>query len=359
MKVPLLVALVTTAFGECPGASTLKSDEEVILFPAMARRESNSWSFDVQGIVYEPGRHGLMTRALRRISGLDEEELGADGKRIFNERCRYFLFDNERGKKFSVSINGEAFQLGASGANGHFHGPVLLKTNLPTAQARRGPNGVVTFQVPVDFQSKRSFPLEVHLLEDTGWSVVSDIDDTIKISEVRDKDALLKNTFCRPFEVVTGMPEVYRAWASSRDAQFHYVTASPWQLYLPLSEFTRSNNFPAGTFHMKQFRVKDTSVLSLLASPERYKPGVIEPLLKRFSQRKFMLVGDSGEKDPEIYGALARKYPTQIHHIYIRDVTSEDAGAARYRRAFDGVRREVWTIFKEPKEILFMGLNGP
>jgi phosphatidate phosphatase APP1 len=64
-----------------------------------------------------------------------------------------------------------------------------------------------------------------------------------------------------------------------------------------------------------------------------------------------VLVGDSGEKDPEIYGALARKFPSQIHRIYIRDVTAEDANAPRYRQAFDGVRREVWSIFRMPKEI--------
>ena len=329
-------------------AATLKPDEEVILFPALAVRGSDAWKFEVHGIVYEPGQHRLMTGTLRRLSGIDGEDLTVEEKRIFAERCRYFFFDNERGKKFAVPIGGEEFHLGASEANGHFRGPAFLKKSaLPTGAT----NGVMTFQASVDARSKRRFPLEIHFVEDTGWSVISDIDDTIKISEVRDRDALLRNTFCRPFKPVPGMSEVYREWASSRGARFHYVTASPWQLYLPLSEFTRSNDFPAGTFHMKQFRAKDTSVFSLFTSPERYKPGVIEPLLRQFPKRQFVLVGDSGEKDPEIYGALARKFPNQVRRMYIRDVTAEDANAVRYQRAFDGVRREVWRIFKEPKEI--------
>ena len=345
----LRISLAAYALGLRPaGAETLKPDEDVILFPALAKRGAGGWKFEVHGIVYEPGQHRLMTGALRRFVGIDEGDLTDDEKRIFTERCRYFLVDNERGKKFAVSIGGEEFRLGASEANGHFRGPAFLKTNTLPLEAA---NGVMTLHASVDARSKRSFPLELHLVEDTGWSVISDIDDTIKISEVGDKDALLRNTFCRPFKSVPGMSEVYRGWATSRNARFHYVTASPWQLYLPLSEFTRASGFPAGTFQMEQFRAKDPSVFSLFASPERYKPGAIEPLFRQFPKRRFVLVGDSGEKDPEIYGALARKFPNQVLRIYIRDVTAENANAARYRRAFEGVKREVWSIFKEPKEI--------
>jgi phosphatidate phosphatase APP1 len=102
---------------------------------------------------------------------------------------------------------------------------------------------------------------------------------------------------------------------------------------------------------MKEFRVKDRNVLELFASPERYKPGVIEPLLRKFPKRQFVLVGDSGEKDPEIYGALARKHPDQIQRIFIRDVTGESAEASRYQRAFAHLPRDLWQVFKDPVQI--------
>jgi phosphatidate phosphatase APP1 len=212
-------------------------------------------------------------------------------------------------------------------------------------------NGVLTASVSFKRAGGRVAPLEIHFLEEQGVSVISDIDDTIKISEVLDKPALLENIFCRTFKPVEGMAGVYRGWERALGVQFHYVTASPWQLYVPLSDFTRSNGFPAGTWHMKEFRVKDRSVLELFASPEHYKPGVIEPLLRRFPKRQFVLVGDSGEKDPEIYGALARKYPAQIQRIFIRDVTGESAGSPRYEKAFAQVPRDHWQVFKEPREI--------
>ena len=143
------------------------------------------------------------------------------------------------------------------------------------------------------------------------------------------------------------MAAVYQRWATE-GAQFHYVTASPWQLYLPLAEFIRSNGFPAGTFHMKSFRAKDSTFLSLTKSPERYKPPVIEELFRQFPNRRFVLVGDSGEKDPEIYGALARKHSKQVVQILIRDVTDEPQAAPRYRKAFRELPEGLWQIFQKP-----------
>ena len=139
-----------------------------------------------------------------------------------------------------------------------------------------------------------------------------------------------------------------RALARPGGVAFHYVSASPWQLYPVLQDFVRSNDYPAGTFHLRNFRWKDRSFLSLFGNPEKYKWTVIDPLVRRFPNRRFVLVGDSGERDPEVYGAVARKHVGQIEHIYIRDVTGEDPGAPRYRDAFRGLPRGVWTVFREP-----------
>jgi phosphatidate phosphatase APP1 len=208
----------------------------------------------------------------------------------------------------------------------------------------------VTFELIRSSALVRPASGEVHLLDPRGVSVISDIDDTIKISQVRNRSELARNTFCRPFKAVPGMSGLYQSWRTNAGAQFHYVSASPWQLYEPLSEFIRSNAFPAGTFHMKHFRVKDETFWDLFQSPERYKPDVIAPILERFPERRFLLVGDSGEKDPEVYGALARRHRKQIVRICIRDVTGEPE-VPRYRNAFKGLPRDLWTVFKDPAEL--------
>jgi len=197
----------------------------------------------------------------------------------------------------------------------------------------------------------RRFTGQVHLLEATGLSVISDIDDTIKITEVRDRRAMLRNTFLRDFQGVPGMAGFYQTLARFNGARFHYVSASPWQLYPLVAEFIQSSGFPEGTFALRAFRWKDESFFNLFTDPEAYKLAAIEPLLRQFPQRRFVLVGDSGERDPEVYAALARKFPEQIRRIYIRDVTGEPGTAARYQQCFSGIPGNRWQVFRAPGEI--------
>lgn len=100
----------------------------------------------------------------------------------------------------------------------------------------------------------------------TGVSVVSDLDDTIKISQVTDRKKLLDNTFRQPFRDVPGMAAAYTRWRG-QGAAFHYVSASPWQLYPALSTWLDAAGLPQGEWHMKYFRVKDESFMNLFASP--------------------------------------------------------------------------------------------
>jgi phosphatidate phosphatase APP1 len=196
------------------------------------------------------------------------------------------------------------------------------------------------------------FEGEVYLLDAAGLCVISDIDDTIKISEVRDRDALLRNTFLRPYRAVEGMAEVYAEWAQRPAVSFHYVSASPWQLFRPLRDFLKDAGFPEGPMELKHFRWTDSSFFNLFASPEEYKPAVIAPLLERLPGRRFVLVGDSGEKDPEIYAALARRYPAQVVRILIRDVTGEGPNAERFGTVFVGLPPDLWRIFRDPAGVI-------
>jgi phosphatidate phosphatase APP1 len=78
---------------------------------------------------------------------------------------------------------------------------------------------------------------------------------------------------------------------------------------------------------------------------------VIEAILDRFPERKFILVGDSGEHDPEVYAALLRQRPEQILKIYIRNVTREDEGNERFRAVFEGIGSDRWQLFEDPKAL--------
>jgi hypothetical protein len=334
-------------------ASTIKRDETVVFFPSIGARaaDGKAWELEIHGWIYEPERRALTLTLLRKILGIGDNLTGEE-KTIFEERARAFLVDNEKGKRLSVRLGSEQFELPRSAENGHMSARVSLPDGeVLRAAIRAGLVAKLSFHAVTGRNDPRRFSGEVHLLEPIGFSVISDIDDTIKISEVDDRKALLRNTFLKAFKPVPGMAEVYRDWNSRMNAQFHYVSASPWQLYLPLAEFVRAKGFPEGTFHLKLFRVKDETFFDLFKSPESYKAGVIEPLFKRFPKRGFILVGDSGERDPEIYGALARQYPEQVKRVLIRDVSGEGVGVARYVKAFRDLPRKRWVIFQKPDEV--------
>ena len=342
--VPTPDAPVVAASGR---SSNLKMDEEARVFPAIGRREGDLWLLRVHAWVYEPeedswSRAALVERLVKALELPPASETSA----IFRARARAFFVDNESGKSLLVRIGDQEHELASTLMNGHSHTDLRVRaTGLAPDAAGRVAIDVITRQ-----GDPRRFAGVALLLADTGVSVISDIDDTVKISEVRDKQRLLARTFLQEFEPVAGMADAYRRWAAA-GAAFHYVSASPWQLYDPLDSFFQAAGFPPGSVHLKQFRWKDTSFFALFQDPQAYKRPLLAGLLTQFPGRRFVLIGDSGEQDPEVYGATFRDFPAQVDAIYIRDVTDEDRDAARYQQAFAGVPGERWSVFTDPSAL--------
>lgn len=345
-----LVVLLFAVIVHAAQITHLKGDEQIVFHPTLGQRVpgKDAWRLEIRGCVFEPERRRTTLALFREALELREVEWSAAEQGWFEERARLFLADHERGKWIFVRVDGRIFRVGKSAADGTFSGTMIVEATRGTSALRPG---ALRFEAALPPDDPRRFTGEVFLLDDTGLSMISDIDDTIKITEVRDRRATLRNTFLREFQPVPGMAEFYQMLAQSNAAAFHYVSASPGPLFTPLAEFAQTNGFPAGTFHLKTFRWKDRSFFSLFSDAERYKLSVIEPLLKRFPQRRFILVGDSGERDPEIYAKLAPRFPAQIVGIYIRDVTGETAESPRYREAFKGIAPDLWRVFREPGEM--------
>ena len=350
MKTPLFIlvlAVVASSLGvgspRLFAASQLKFNEQIVFLPAIGRMMTNgSWEASVSGFVYEqetrPGARGLV----RKYLGLDDETMSAEETKIFEERIRRFLIEAESGKRITVRIGDATAAMEVTHGDGHFSGLVTL----PAAAAT---NTALRLEAMLSAGDARKFSGPVHLVPPRGVSVVSDIDDTIKVSNVRERRELLLNTFVRPLKPVPGMAETYRRWATNSGTAFHYVSASPWQLAPVLGEFLTRDGFPAGTLQLRTLRWRKELFGGY--SPDAHKRTEIGRLLAMFPEREFVLVGDSGERDPEIYGTLAREHPGRIRAIYIRDVTGEPATAERYKEAFKGLPAERWKVFKEPGEL--------
>jgi phosphatidate phosphatase APP1 len=106
--------------------------------------------------------------------------------------------------------------------------------------------------------------------------VISDIDDTIKVTDILDgKDVILQNTFFRKAKEIPGMSNVYRSWAAE-GAKVHYVSNSPWQVYPALQEFLKDNKFPQGSIHLRLVSAQSL----ILGKPGQHKLDTISTLLE-------------------------------------------------------------------------------
>lgn len=340
----LLAAAVPCALGGDVN-SPVKTDETVIFFTSAAwpAGEPGKWATEVRGIIFEKESRPLLAAGFRQALGVEVDKLTGPERTLLDERIRLFLADNERAKSIPVSIGDECCQLPESAPNGHFRGTLTF----PAAGAKP-----VTIRAMLREGDARQFTGTLLPMPDTVQPmIVSDVDDTIKITHVRDRAAAIRNTFCAPCAEVPGMAVVYKRWAK-RGAAFHYVSGSPWQLYTPLEQFTRDAGFPAGAWHLKHLRLADPeTVLAFLGPQQEYKLNAIRPLLERWKQRRFILVGDTGEQDPEIYATLAREHPARIARILLRNVSSETRDNPRMTAACKGVPAEKWLLFDKPEEL--------
>jgi phosphatidate phosphatase APP1 len=333
----------------------VKSDKTILFFPTAACRcpaapgsPAGGWTVPIHGWIYRGSEASRLSRAglhlARRYVQL-RHRAPADALSLFTQRLASFLADNERNQHIRIQIAGQEFALKKSRSNGH------IRDSLSIPEIHPDPDGWARFEATHD-QSPIKLSGKFLPLPDEGLSVISDIDDTIKISEVLDRRRLLTNTFLNAFASVPGMPDLYQHWQTSRHASFHYVSASPWHLYPCLWEFLSAQGFPAGTFHMRTFRLAGRDLTTAFRSPRRVKSLHIKNLLNCHPHRRFILVGDSGESDPEMYAHFAQNHPAQIDKIYIRNITTEPSESPRWQKTFANLPKQKWQLFTDPHEVM-------
>jgi phosphatidate phosphatase APP1 len=335
----VLIALGAAA----PLVSTLDTDEVIVFYPSYLKwdPQSESWRGAIHGKVHETSDSvtaSVTLAALRQAWGIGHD-LTDEEKRMFKERSAGFRVDNERGKQIVVQIGEQQFVSARSEPSGQFAVEVELDHD--------GGEDTVEFAVMLEAEDQRQFGGSLQLLAAEGVSVISDIDDTIKDSNVLDSSELMANTFLRPFKVIEGMAQLYAGWGE-QGVTIHYVTATPIQLYEPLWEFVTDSGFPGVEIRLRPLRLRDSSFFDFFGESQDYKKTEIREILGKFPQRQFVLVGDSGEHDPEVYATIAREYPEQVQGIFIRAVLEEHLDRARYNEIFEGIEDSKWVIFAEP-----------
>ena len=148
---------------------------------------------------------------------------------------------------------------------------------------------------------------------DAEFGVISDLDDTVVESDVTRKVRMLVKlalSNARTRKPFPGVAAFYRALHRGRNP-FFYVSKSPHNLYAPLVELLQHQQLPAGPLLLRDFGLRPS---------KDHKTRSIEKILDTYPALRFILIGDSGEQDPEIYADVLSRYPTRIRVMYIRSI---------------------------------------
>ncbi len=331
--------------------SDLDDDEDILFYRSVVPldREAQNCSLVFRGWVYEPERSSLIRRILLRgvAKGLGLPS-GSATDEMFRSRAEMFLVDSERGERVEVQLGATVHPLPKTRSNGSFHAiKQVNSSSLPGALPQW-----IRYRAKTPPGDSRRFEGELQLVEPEGIGVISDIDDTIKQTVVLDRSEMLKNTFLRPFKAVSGMSVAYQDLAS-KGAIFHYVSGSPRQLYPSLVSFLDESGFPRGELHLKSsIWSKGKRGRDDRSSTQVHKIESISRVMALHSGRNYILIGDSGEHDPDIYAEIARRHPKRILKILIRRAPHADESPERYAEVFKDLPSELWSVFTEPMPAL-------
>ena len=158
--------------------------------------------------------------------------------------------------------------------------------------------------------------------EEAQFGVISDIDDTIvrtnATSLIGMTRSIINNAAARlPFE---GVADLYRALHVERNPVF-YVSSSPWNLYELLHDYMDINRIPHGPMLLQDWGIEEQVLV--LASHTEHKMAQIASIVEYYPNLKWLLIGDSGQHDPEIYLQVIRAHPGRVLAAFIRDVTPD------------------------------------
>jgi phosphatidate phosphatase APP1 len=158
------------------------------------------------------------------------------------------------------------------------------------------------------------------------FAVISDVDDTVLQTDAPDFLRMMRNTFlgnARTRLPLPGVAAFYRALHAGETGYDYnplfYVSNSPWNFYDLLSEFFQLHDIPIGpVLLLRNWGIYKDEVFP--TDQRKHKLPIIRKILELYPDLPFILIGDSGEADPEIYEEIVSRYPGRVLAIYIRNV---------------------------------------
>lgn len=279
--------------------------------------------------------HSFINDKILKISGrvlenksIKEAESDDSAWENFVASYKRMNSDEVRNAKLAITFQEKEYQA-VSDKEGYFHFEIPVNANLALPNENPFEVHVQLLDAPVPHEKNVVGKGKVFRPSSNAQiAVVSDIDDTILETVATDFWAMTKNTFfsnVRTRLTFEGVSEFYHALqkGKNRDAYqpIFYVSSSPWNLFDMLDDFLEIQKIPEGVLFLRDYGVDEDKLGTGTHGDHKYL--AIKNLLDFYPQLSFVLIGDSGQHDMEIYRQVAQDFPTRIAAIYIRDVKSE------------------------------------
>jgi phosphatidate phosphatase APP1 len=181
--------------------------------------------------------------------------------------------------------------------------------------------------------------------QDVAFGVISDLDDTVIQSRVSNfllavRTIMLGNARTRlPFP---GVAALYRALELGADGArrnpIYYVSSSPWNIHDLIEEFLELQGIPAGPICLRDWDVNADALTS--ARLKKHKEPLIREIMDANPALPFILIGDTSQRDPEIYREIVRSYPGRVLAIYIRNVEPNPERSASVQKLAEEILKE-------------------
>lgn len=265
----------------------------------------------------------LMGRVLEIESHLEEPENAHEAKQVIQNAWymfKRFESDEIAGVTVKLDVNGNTYST-ITDKEGYFKFEICekLESGWNELEVHIDANEAIHNEKEVRNKAFVLIPQQ-----DADLGIISDIDDTIMKSYIPKPLKMLKELVfngARARVAFEGAGKFYQALAKGKDTPdrpLFFVSVSPWNIYDVLIEFINHNGFPKAPLFLKELGVTDQYIFS--KATVSHKLSYISELLDFYSSMNFILIGDSGQEDAEIYTEVIKKYPSRIKVVYIRDV---------------------------------------
>jgi hypothetical protein len=194
-----------------------------------------------------------------------------------------------------------------------------------------------------------------YLVPPTGFTVISDIDDILRVTKIyKPKEGLL-NSFARNFTPWMNMPDIYANWSTSiPNMHFHYLTTTPEQATRNYMDFIYKT-YPGGSFDTRPLNFSDVSAVLAI------RKFLLQKVFETFPQRKFILVADTSNSDVMTdYPMMAKMYPNQVQCIFLRNTSSTDSDDLfpYNTKGFKGLANNSYMFFNVPDDLTNLDIVG-